>query len=299
MELESIGSKKSTTSKWLIGCGIGCGAILLAIILISISGYFFFKKVGQDFKETEDTRKVLIERYGEIKDFCPDPDGAIKPERLEAFLAVRRLMEPAAKEFEKDINLLSDKDDEGRAKEKPSPGFFTKVKTGLGIIPLMAEFIRSRNQALLEKEMGMGEYTYLYVVAFYSWLKKNPSDGPPFQIRDEEERKDERVRIIWRTPTETEEDSLDSILKQVHRRILPMLHSQYEKLVESAVPKTKEKWRRALAEEIKAMEADRFRLPWQDGLPEVLKASLEPFRERLEASYSRPMNRFEMILDSR
>lgn len=299
MELESTGSKKSTTSKWLIGCGIGCGAVLLGIILISISGYFFFKKIGQDFKETEDTRKVLIERFGEIKDFCPDPDGAIKPERLEAFLAVRRLMEPARKEFEKDISLLSRKDSEGRAKEEPLPGFFTKLKTGLGIIPLITEFIKSRNQALLENEMGMGEYDYIYVVAFYSWLKKNPSDGPPFQIRDEEERKDEGVRIIWRTPTEIEEDSLDSILKQIHRQILPMLHNQYAKLAEGAVPRTKEKWRRALAEEIKAMEADRFRLPWQDGLPEVLKASLEPFRNRLEASYSRLMNRVEMTLDSR
>lgn len=296
MELESTGSKKSTTSKWLIGCGIGCGVVLLSVILILVSGYFFFKKIGQDFKETEDTRKVLIERFGEIKDFCPDPDGAIKPERLEAFLAVRRLTEPARKEFEKDINVLSGKD---RAKEEPSPGFFTKFRTGLGIIPLMTEFIRSRNQALLENEMGIGEYEYIYIIAFYSWLRKNPSDGPPFRISEEEEREDEGVRIIWRTPTEAEEDSLDSILKRIHRQILPMLHSQYDKLVEGAVPRAKEKWRRALAEEIKAMEADRFRLPWQDGLPEVLKASLEPFRERLEASYSRTMNRVEMTLDWR
>ena len=55
-----------------------------------------------------------------------------------------------------------------------------------------------------------------------------------------------------------------------------------------------EAWRRALAAEISALEADRFRIPWQDGLPEVLRQSLEPFRARLEASYSSMCNPLEI-----
>ena len=42
------------------------------------------------------------------------------------------------------------------------------------------------------------------------------------------------------------------------------------------------------------MEADLHRLPWHDGLPEVLEPSLKPFRERLEASYSPMTNMFEI-----
>ena len=42
------------------------------------------------------------------------------------------------------------------------------------------------------------------------------------------------------------------------------------------------------------MEADPHRLPWQDGLPEVLESSLKPFRDRLEASYGRITNMFEI-----
>ncbi len=48
-----------------------------------------------------------------------------------------------------------------------------------------------------------------------------------------------------------------------------------------------------------AMEADRYRLPWQDGLPEVLEISLSPFRERLEASYSKMTNALEVAFEQR
>lgn len=47
------------------------------------------------------------------------------------------------------------------------------------------------------------------------------------------------------------------------------------------------------------MEADRYRLPWQDGLPEVLEISLSPFRERLEASYSKMTNALEVAFEQR
>ena len=46
-----------------------------------------------------------------------------------------------------------------------------------------------------------------------------------------------------------------------------------------------------------AMLADSHRLPWQDGLPGVLSASYEPFRDRLEASYSRLTNLFELSFE--
>ena len=53
-------------------------------------------------------------------------------------------------------------------------------------------------------------------------------------------------------------------------------------------------WRERLAAEIAALEADERRLPWADGLPEILEASLRPFRDRLETSYSPMINLFEI-----
>jgi hypothetical protein len=47
------------------------------------------------------------------------------------------------------------------------------------------------------------------------------------------------------------------------------------------------------------METDRYRIPWQDGLPEIIDLSLRPFRDRLEAGYSRLANLFELAFEQR
>jgi len=82
-------SSSNTAKKWLIGCGIGCGAILLIVILLIMGGFFFIKNIADDFKDSAALMDTLIDEYGEIEAYCPDPDGTIKPERLKAFLAAR------------------------------------------------------------------------------------------------------------------------------------------------------------------------------------------------------------------
>jgi hypothetical protein len=86
---------------------------------------------------------------------------------------------------------------------------------------------------------------------------------------------------------------------RIHRLVLPMLHCQIAKLEEGHPGGAKNKWREALAAEVKAMDADRYRLPWQDGVPEAIDASLRPFRERLEAGYSRLADLFETSIEQR
>ena len=64
--------------------------------------------------------------------------------------------------------------------------FLTVMRTGAGAIPRLAEFERNRADALLEHRMGLGEYWYIYSLAYYSWLKKDPGDGPSrFHTQDE------------------------------------------------------------------------------------------------------------------
>lgn len=296
MQTQDVTSKRSSTaSKWLIGCGIGCGVVILLLVFAGVGGYFFVKNIVKGFEETEAIGDDLTERYGEIKDFCPDPGGAIKTERLEAFLSVRNSMEPVKEKLENSINILSDEERESQFKEEPSPGVLTKIKTGFGIIPLIAEFYTRRNQALLDAEMGLGEYYFIYVVSYYSWLGKSPGDGLEYHLVDED---DEKRDVYWRRRrSENLDDRQDDVLKQLHRQILPMLKNQEAKLTRIDVSPIRDSWRETLAAEIEAMEADRFRLLWQDGLPDVLEASLKPFRGRLEASYNKVLNALEMALE--
>jgi len=285
----TLPKKSSSTSKWLIGCGIGCGVIVLIVVILAISGFFFVKNIVQEFEEAETLMETLTERYGQIKDFCPEPDGTIKPEQMETFLAVREAMAPVREKLEMSFDVLA-RETRGGQMEEPPPSVFTKIKTGIELAPLIGELYRSRTQALLDAGMGMGEYYYIYVVSYYSWLGKSPADSPGVRVGDQDER---RGVVVW-DDEEDEEESLERRLRRLHRQILPMLHNQYEKLTEGGVSGVGEAWRKKLGAEIEAMESDRFRLLWQDGLPKVLEDSLKPYRSRLEASYSKTLNPFEI-----
>lgn len=293
--VEGTPQKSSAASKWLIGCGVGCGVVILILIILAASGYFFIKNITEGFKETEELTEALTEKYGAIREFCPDPEGAIPPERIEAFLAVRNSLGPIKEKFERSIDILSQERDRVQAEKEPSAGILTRIRAGFGIIPLMAEFINLRHQALLDNGMGLGEYYYIYVVAYYSFLGKSPADGFEYGFM---ERAEERRRYVW-DEEESREDHLDRIRRRLHRMVLPMLQNQYQKLQERGLAGVRESWLRALEREVRALEEDRFRLPWQDGLPDVLKNSLLPFRERLEESYSKVLNSLEFTVDQR
>ncbi len=287
-------SSSSSAKKWLIGCGIGCGAILLIVILLVMGGFFFVRNIVEGFKDTDALMDTLVAQHGEIQEYSPDSDGAIKPERLEAFLEAREVMAPARDEIEKSFRILEEGRDE-ETSDKESRSVFKRIKTGFGMIPQISGFYKSHVQALLDVEMGMGEYYYIYTVAYYSWLGKPVLEGPDFQIRGN----DQGYRYRDWDDQESEEVRRDITFRWLHRISLPMLQKQYEKLISEDVPRVQSGWRKALQAEIEAMESNRYRLIWQDGLPEVIQKSLEPYRQRLEDSYSPMTNALEISLERR
>jgi hypothetical protein len=285
----------SSAKKWLIGCGIGCGVVIIIIVILLASGYFFVKNIVEEFKDTEATTEVLTERFGRITDYCPAPDGAIRPERIEAFLSARDAFAPIRDRIGQILETLSQRKDIDDVEVGKPRSMLTMLRLGFGIIPQTAEFIKTRNEALLEAEMGLGEYYYIYVVTYYSWLGKNPEDGPGFQIVGPDE---ERDFDYW-DREDSKEMRRDHLLRRLNRMLLPMLHNQIQKLTEESEPKASDKWQLVLEKEIEALEQDRERLLWQDGLPEVITSSLSPYRERLEASYNPMTNLLEVTIEQR
>jgi len=285
----------STTKKWLIGCGIGCGVVILIVVILLASGYFFIKNIVDEFEDTEAMTEVLTERFGKISDFCPDPTGTIRPERLEAFLSARETFAPVRERISKNLETLSKKKDVDDIEVGKPKSVLTMMRLGLGIIPQTAEFIKTRNEALLEAEMGLGEYYWIYVVAYYSWLEKSPEDGPGFQIVGPNE---EENFGYW-DREDSEEMRRERMLRRLNRMLLPMLHNRLEKLNAEGGAENEEEWRQMLEMEVVAMEQDKERLLWQDGLPEVIEASLRSYRNQLEASYNPMTNLLEMVIDHR
>jgi hypothetical protein len=286
----------STTKKWLIGCGIGCGAVIVIIAILIASGFFFFKNIVDQFEDTEALMGTLVERYGRPRDFCPDPDGAINPDRVEAFLEARQAFSPVREKIASAFETLSEEEEDIEIEGARPRNVFKMLRLGFGIVPQIAEFIKGRNQALLDAEMGIGEYYYIYVIAFYSWLGNSPEDGPDFQIHGPE---DEDSPFRYWDREAFQEDRGEWMRRWIHRMILPMLLNQLEKLEEREAAVMPEEWRQALAEEIEAMRGDKERLPWQDGLPAVIETSLKPYKERLKTSYSAMTNPLELAIEQR
>ena len=294
--MNETGTKtSSTTKKWLVGCGIGCLVIILILIVLGVGGYMFFKNLVGEFQEQEELMEILTERYGEIKDFCPEPDGSIGPSRIEAFLSVREAFAPYREKLEFSMRELQDRVGLSEVEVKKPKNIFEMVKLGFGLIPQIAEFMKFRNQALLDAEMGMGEYTYIYAIAYFSWLGKPPEDGPDFEVMEE----GGGSRMGEMDIEEMREERRDAMIRRLHRLLLPMLENQLEKLKEMAPSETQSEWQARLEAEIQAMEDDRFRLPWQDGLPDAIETSLAPFRDRLEQSYNPMTNPFELTIEQR
>jgi hypothetical protein len=275
---------------WLVGCGLGCGALLLVIAALAVGGFFAIRNVVEDFERTESSQQALAERFGPIDRFVPEPDGSIHAARIETFLAVRERTREAREEMETKLTLLAEAQDRtGRMGARRAA---RTVTAGLGLLPEVAAFLTRRNEALLEEGMGPGEYLYLYSVAYYSWLGHSPADGPPFRIvgRDGEN---------GRRPTdefEFRESRLDQALRRLNRHLGPMLRRQADGIPLGSTEAGDATWRRSLEDEIAAMNAEPDRLPWADGVPDPLRRSLDPYHERLDGSYSPMCNPLEMML---
>jgi len=278
--------------KWLVGCSVGC--LALAVICVAVVGLFiyFLRNVVEDFEQTEAAMGRVTDRFGHASEFCPEADGRIRSERLEAFLSVGEIMAPTRAEMERSLRLLSDAE-QGREMTSPRR-IFGAIRSGIGLIPQIADFLTARNEAMLEAEMGLGEYYYTYAVVYYSWLGKSPADGPPFRLVGSNDDDDDHDQDEF----EVRERRREATLKELNEQLLPVLRNQLEAFDRAGPVERTASWRSALEAEIAAMEADRYRLPWIDGLPPVLADSLEPFRERLEANYSEMCNALEFAMQN-
>lgn len=286
--------KSSSTKKWLIGCGIGCGAVVIIGIILIVGGVVVVKNMVSSFEESEDVLKELMEKYGGIEEYCPSPSGVIETDRMQAFLKTRESIQPEIRELEQTFGILSDEYEQKQTEKKESAGALKKIRTGIGLIPKIAELLKKRNQTLLEVEMGIGEYYYIYTIAYYCWLDKPVTDGIPINMNQENE-----WDYRYGEDEESKEIRRDLAVRRLHKMILPMLKNQYEKLMDSPKKEFSEHWRNALEKEIKAMESNRYRLVWKDGLPEVIVTSLRPYKDRLESSYSSAVNNIELIIEHR
>ena len=255
-----------TGKKWLIGCGVGCGVtILLNILLFVGAGVFIMRPMNN----AVNSQKDLTEEMGVPSDFVPEV-GGLTPARMEVFLAVRSLVMPSCEKFENAVEGFQAMDELGEDGDEPSMG---EVFRGLGsvmgsvksMVVEMGEVMAIRNQALLELGMGMGEYTWIYVLSYNSWLGYLPNEG-----------------------VDTEGGNFSAKEADL---IADLLENHANSLAAAGRLEEAELWRL----EIKKLNWDDGDIPFADGsLPEEIRVVLQPYRSRLEQSYCGPMSEFDL-----
>lgn len=251
--------------------------------------------IAEDMGRAEANMEKVYAAHGRVGDYVPPLNGAIPPERMEAFLQAREHMAPARAKTQGALELLSS--------QRPSmanvPGLLgrmlgwgmgaLKIEAGRNLGPDVVAFFADHGEALLEAGMGPGEYLYIYSVAYYAGLGKSPADGPAFVLVSEDEGESQGVE---RDAFDVREIRREFVLRRLNERFAPMLRRQLEAL--EAEAGSDGSWHQRLGEEVAALENDRFRIPWRDGLPTALESSIAPYRARLEASYSTLCNPLEV-----
>ncbi len=258
---------------WLIGCGVGCGVVILLGALLIGGGAYWIRGMVHRFDDATERVDALEERYGPVEDWTPPPRGAVAADRVDAFLAVRDSTAALRARFEATFASFERLEEKDRAHQKPDfKDILHAVRGGLGIAPLIGDFLAARAAALEAAGMGLGEYTYIYALAYYGYLDKDPDSGPEHtQVQDE--------------------DFDPDVRRRAHRLLLAMLHNQRAAADAAGLAPS---WRDSLDAEIAALEQDRHRVPWQDGLPPAIADSFAPYRERLETTWSEAANVFEL-----
>ena len=271
-----------TSSKVLTGCGIGC---LLAIVLIvgfGWMGYRWARLAADAVESVGQSEARLEEKFGQVRDFRPPVDGRLPADRLEAFLVVRESLAAQRAALEEAISGLAQ--DEG---ESGMTGGLRTARAGAWMAPRALDFARARNESLLSVGMGFGEYTWVYWLIYDAWLG-NPADASTLHdIMAERATSDGSVQMHFGGGMEPERISW-----RLRRDITAMLRNLEEDLAADNEPSG---LRELVSVELQTLEADPARIPWEDGLPEEFAVGLEPYRERLEATYSPATNPFELL----
>ena len=256
-----------SSGQWLKGCALGCGGLVLLFVLFIVGMSVSMRTA---FDDAHEDREILEQQFGEVDVFTPAVDGSVAEDRVAAFLVVREALTEIHAEIESVDNEMADFEDLVDGEEPPMmqalPAVFRLTKAMMGLPFVFGEIERTRNSALVEAGMGLGEYCYIYVLAYCDQEVSDEAEANLFTASAA----NSRVRA-----------DLRGMIKR--------------QLAAARAEGADEELVAALDAEWDALAADDRRILWQDGLPEQISASFTAHRERLDATYSAAAAEFSLL----
>jgi len=244
---------------------------ILAVLVLLVYGVFQLIAWTSDSKQLE---QEVLDRYGRAESFVPVADGTIPPERLERFIRVRRAVHPACVELQLVmdgiVGMASIEDDPDLPGEEAARRGIKGVKSAMKAGSRMLQLMDARNSALLEEDMGLGEYLYLYLAAYSDQLARVES-SPYVEL--------EESRISNRTREE----------------FIQMLGNQLDAPGSGSLGDV----RMALEEEIQSLQESELTTPWTHGLLPRTRESLSPRQDELDGLYCDGVVAIELLQKNR
>ena len=229
-------------------------------------------------RETKRLEQILIDRFGWAENYMPPGDGGIDPKRIEAFIRIRETLQPRCAEYQavlagiKNLELL-ETDHEGHPENPGSTGL-QGLKSVFRSGPEMLEYTKTRNRALLDSGMGLGEYLYLYLGSYGEQLSAEAVS----------------------TFSKMEEAYISDRARTEYAQIL---NNQIAALESSPSPASLADLTETLRAEIRSLEDGSHPAPWPHGPIGKTREALAPFRQQLDALYCSGIARIELLQKNR
>lgn len=260
--------------------------ILVFIAIGSVT--YFVRQMSAEYKAVGRSETELIETFGEVVAYVPDNSGLPRPERVQVFIEVRRAQE----EWRQNVSLAFEEFLVNKQDQESSgvSHFWKLLRATTDMAPSLAGLWSSRNQALLDHGMGAGEYSYLYCLAYYSYLGYDPGDGAQDSELDFGHSGGTGLNVSTEGEL-TEAERRDAAWSRVHDLMLPFLEAANQAGSSDA------QWLDDLGEELELLQASPLRYPWREGAPRSLADVFRPFRRDLELQYNLAVNPVELIFE--
>jgi len=156
------------TSRWIIGCGSGCGVLVLIALIIGVGATFKLRSLFGDIDDAKQSWTILVESHGDVADWTPPLDGHIPLDRLHVFLAARERMIAAQGEAGAALDRFPP--DEFSKQHKSWRALWKSMGAMDSLVPPLAGYVKTRHHILTELNMGPGEYGWIYTVGYHIWL---------------------------------------------------------------------------------------------------------------------------------
>jgi len=251
------------TVRWIKWGAFGCvGVVLIFLATLLITTLL----TGMGYRRATEARAVLDQRFDTQDEFTPT--ATIEADRMERFLEVRRSLQPLCPMVSKHQQLFARFAGLGPQQDRSFADTLRDARQTLTVPFLIGrdfgDYVTRRNKVLLSNEMGLGEYTWIYVTAYHAWLGHSPAR-------------------LFATA-----DRPDVYEQRVNRQVREMVtrHAARGETTDLVA------WRA----EAEALGADSTRVVFDDGLPPALEASLLPYRAKMMELYCPAAGGLEVVL---